>query len=713
MPPRCARPACVVLLAALVFGPATLVSAFQGGAERPSVTPASDAPQKLTRPAYSPTPVKKAPTPEQPSPFFDMLGEPFKGRRLSRPSAPTLGLAASSGVVELCGGPGAARVQLTASGFDPEGRQLRYRWAVTGGRVGGDAHEVFWDLTAVPAGTYTARVYLESYGGGGALASREAKVRVRECRRTTGPQPPVCPSISLCCPASVTEGRPAEFVATLYGGTPGVSRSVWWTVSGGNIVKGGGTEAIEVDTAGLGGRRLRAHVEAGGYGLKCSSACETLVALAPLPPPTPTPPDTSTVSTRPAPQPTPQPTPQPSPEPTPTPSPSPSPTTEAAPPPEAETRITPAEVHELGAFLKYALWLLLLSGLGTAAYMRLRSKPGGGAEQAPGPEPVPSTPVPSAPVPPAPVPSAPDVPAPAGAGAASDEVYCTVYAPPEAPPGDTFLVQVFAHLAEQAELLAQAAAGRDDSAVEGGCEVLDSPVERGKRLTFVLDMPGLTVDRAERSLVWNGRPDCARFRVTIPDDFKPKTIWGAVEVLCDCVPIGEVAFKFKVAERAPQPAPAPAPGGLEQEFIRFRKAFISYSHVDMPEVLERVQMLEAENIQCFMDKLTLREGEDWKEMLYHYIDQSDVFYLFWSSAAKNSEEVRKEWEYAWNLRMERGRPSFKPVPVEGPPVVEPPPTLSHLHFDSRFRYFIRGAEATAQAAHPAHTEPAGSRPSAG
>ncbi len=81
-------------------------------------------------------------------------------------------------------------------------------------------------------------------------------------------------------------------------------------------------------------------------------------------------------------------------------------------------------------------------------------------------------------------------------------------------------------------------------------------------------------------------------------------------------------------------------------------------------------------------------------MIRRYIDESDVFFLFWSRAAKASQEVEKEWTYALERsRHDRhGRPRLKPIPIEGPPVVEPPPALSHLHFDDRYRYFIKAKQ---------------------
>jgi hypothetical protein len=232
-------------------------------------------------------------------------------------------------------------------------------------------------------------------------------------------------------------------------------------------------------------------------------------------------------------------------------------------------------------------------------------------------------------------------------------------------------------------------------------------IERGKELTFTLDMPGLQVKESERSLVWGGEPDSVRFTVTVPEGSKPKVIWGTVEILYESVPVGEVEFKFRVvADAAQEPAPVVAPPPAEQAEVMFTKAFISYSRKDSEMVLEKVQMLEAQGIECYLDMMTFKPGEEWEKMINHYIDVCDVFFLFWSNASKSSPEVDKEIRYALQRRGKSApRPVIKPIPIEGPPVVTPPPYLSHLHFDDRYRYFIKAKqverlEASARAPEP-------------
>jgi hypothetical protein len=105
-------------------------------------------------------------------------------------------------------------------------------------------------------------------------------------------------------------------------------------------------------------------------------------------------------------------------------------------------------------------------------------------------------------------------------------------------------------------------------------------------------------------------------------------------------------------------------------------------------------MLNLTKIKFFQDLLTLEPGDSWEKLLYDYIDKSDVFFLFWSTAASESEWVRKEVEYAIKRKTghEETGPEIIPVIIEGPPPARPPADLSFLHFNDKLIYFINTRE---------------------
>jgi len=91
-------------------------------------------------------------------------------------------------------------------------------------------------------------------------------------------------------------------------------------------------------------------------------------------------------------------------------------------------------------------------------------------------------------------------------------------------------------------------------------------------------------------------------------------------------------------------------------------------------------------VECFQDVLDLDPGDRWEKELYRRIDESDVLFLFWSQAAKDSEWVEREWRYGLERR---GDDFIEPWPIEGPPVPSPPEDLKHLHFGDRILYFLQ------------------------
>jgi hypothetical protein len=192
---------------------------------------------------------------------------------------PTIKLDADTQVVTLC--PDAEsmanpRVRLKATGVSPEGKPLRYKWTVSGGRLDSyDGTDVVWDLTDAQPGVYNASVTVESGPVDNPLctAFTSTKVVVRNCP----------PNVSIYCPDVQQAGTPITFTASVSGGTPGVTPRYNWVVSAGQIISGQGTATITVDTAGLAGQPITATVEVAGYNLECRAQCQAAVPAPPNP----------------------------------------------------------------------------------------------------------------------------------------------------------------------------------------------------------------------------------------------------------------------------------------------------------------------------------------------------------------------------------------------------------------------------------------------
>lgn len=269
-----------------------------------------------------------------------------------------------------------------------------------------------------------------------------------------------------------------------------------------------------------------------------------------------------------------------------------------------------------------------------------------------------------------------------------DLVDCSVFSPPAVACGDMFLVQVFVHLPEQAEIAKQHAALFDSDAKQLGVKSLGIPIERGTALTFALSIPQLEVDDPIQQLIWNGDANSVEFGVTVPPDLTQKTAIGTVTVSQNSIPIGHLKFKLSITPSAPSTFKETQLVGEAAHL--YKKAFVSYSSKDRKEVLKRVQGLAVSGIEVFQDVLNLEPGDRWEQELYRHIDECDLFLLFWSTAAKESQWVLKEALYALERQGKDGLhpPEIIPVIIEGPPLVSPPDELQHLHFNDKLLYLI-------------------------
>ncbi len=87
-----------------------------------------------------------------------------------------------------------------------------------------------------------------------------------------------CPTISVSCPADANPGEPVRFNALVTGGKRVGSLSYRWTVVGGRIKSGQGTNTIEVEPSDADHGALTGSVDIGGIDSKCahSASCSRI-----------------------------------------------------------------------------------------------------------------------------------------------------------------------------------------------------------------------------------------------------------------------------------------------------------------------------------------------------------------------------------------------------------------------------------------------------
>jgi hypothetical protein len=274
-------------------------------------------------------------------------------------------------------------------------------------------------------------------------------------------------------------------------------------------------------------------------------------------------------------------------------------------------------------------------------------------------------------------------------GAPIDQLSFTVTSPRSAAPDASFILDVWAHLPEQQRSVVEKSQAES---LDGSVRVRSkgpARTERGTILTIFLEIDGLTVPVPEETMLWTGWIGNASFVVDVPADCRLGSHCGWAAVCAHGLQV--LRINFEIAIGASIPPIDPQVGKI----IAFRKAFASYASEDRNEVLGRVQGIQKvlPKLNIFMDVVSLRSGQYWEDELKSEIPKNDVFYLFWSTHARASKWVDKEWRWAFSAR---GLDFIDPIPLEPPDLAPPPRELSSRHFnDWTLAHYHRNPQKTA------------------
>jgi kumamolisin len=206
-------------------------------------------------------------------------------------------------------------------------------------------------------------------------------------------------------------------------------------------------------------------------------------------------------------------------------------------------------------------------------------------------------------------------------------------------------------------------------------------ISSGTTLSVQLRIPGAVIEEPEDTMVWDGESTHVSFVVTISKFSREAKCYGSALVYANGVRVVKIPFLL---------SPLGKPEGLiEVRAVPYKTAFASYATADRDAVLGRIQGIKkvVPNLDVFLDVLSLRSGQNWEKELWRVIPARDIFYLFWSTHARKSKWVEKEWRCA--LRK-RGIEFIDPIPLESPDKSPPPPALSSLHFNDWTLAFRRG-----------------------
>ena len=271
-------------------------------------------------------------------------------------------------------------------------------------------------------------------------------------------------------------------------------------------------------------------------------------------------------------------------------------------------------------------------------------------------------------------------------GSTADAVECSVFAPAKASIGETIVIQVSLNELNLRDVAANQAVAFDPQSSWRGSAALLVDIERGAHIDVVVDGDGLVVVEPMAGLRWNGGIASCAFRALVPADTTRPRFVPTVHLAMRGVPVGRVTVNIERSGVA-----QPVPPSTQVQAIRYRRAFVSYCSTDRREVLKRLQALEALRVSFFADVLDLAPGERWEGQIKREIESCDLFLLFWSQAAHDSQWVRREIDYARQLhtRSPASLPAILPIVIEK---AKPPEDLAHLHFNSTICTLLSGPE---------------------
>ena len=207
--------------------------------------------------------------------------------------------------------------------------------------------------------------------------------------------------------------------------------------------------------------------------------------------------------------------------------------------------------------------------------------------------------------------------------------------------------------------------------------------EPGTKVYVALSSDHLHVAESPQSFAWNGKWAVLRFDVDVPGSLETTQTVLKFDVSIEGLIVArlrpELTISDSVKERDWNERPltvARAPS----------KAFASYASTDRREVLGRIRSLQIfTGITVFLDCLSIHPGEQWKPRIEKEILQRDIFWLFWSRHARDSQWV--EWE--WRTALTVGSLDYiQPHPLESAEIAPPPPELAELQFGTLYESFL-------------------------
>lgn len=278
-------------------------------------------------------------------------------------------------------------------------------------------------------------------------------------------------------------------------------------------------------------------------------------------------------------------------------------------------------------------------------------------------------------------------PAPSGseppAEAESEPVWLGASTPKAVKPGDEFTARFVAYERQFEEEVRQLLEQLSPK-VEPVLGVQECRWKHGTQVTVKLSGRGLTIDPVEQPFIWNGGRSLLEFDVEVPQAAPEGKVVLKFDVFIEGFMVARLRLDLEISLH-------PVAGeNVAAKVEPAKSAFVSYSSKDRLRVLDRVASIKiSAGIDPFLDCLDLHPGEEWKPRLDDEIRRCDLFLLFWSKNASESEWV--VWELDTALK-EKGENGLQLHPLD--PDVKPPDGLEELHVGDVIMWVRKGYEAS-------------------
>jgi len=209
----------------------------------------------------------------------------------------------------------------------------------------------------------------------------------------------------------------------------------------------------------------------------------------------------------------------------------------------------------------------------------------------------------------------------------------------------------------------------------------------GTSVLVALSGRGVDVAQKEQSFCWNGGFNVLEFDCEVGLAATERVTVLKFDVIVSGVAVAGLRVDLEICDGIDG-----TPEVRRSRAQTARSAFASYASQDRLRVLDRIAELEKMiHLDVFLDCLSLHPGDEWKPELARCIQARDLFMLFWSKHAADSEWVRWEWQTA--LR-EKGLSAIDPHPLDPPDEAVPPAELQSLHFGDKYMLIRRGFAAS-------------------